>query len=58
MKRVILLLSVVWLVGCGKSTPPPPVVVKTTKLPPEVEFDPVTAAQKYKEAAHKKAARR
>ena len=56
--RVLTALTLAALVGCGKTetatNAPPPKA--DTKLPPEVEFDPVTAAKKYEAA--KKSARR
>ncbi len=54
--RLIVIVSVLLLAGCGETTPTPQATtspaptqsgVKNSKLPPEVEFDPATATQKY-----------
>jgi hypothetical protein len=54
--RLLVLAACVALCGCADdphaaSEPPPG--AKAAKLPPEVEFDPATAAEQYK-AAQKK----
>jgi hypothetical protein len=52
MLRWALLAAVVMLGGCKDSpSPPPPENQKAAApLPPEVEFDPATAAAKYKKS--------
>lgn len=51
--RIVLLAALVLaLTGCGKSDPTPadpePPAGKAARLPPEVEFDPATAAKQHK----------
>ncbi|MBX9579125.1 MAG: hypothetical protein K2X87_02355 [Gemmataceae bacterium] len=45
----LVLLAALALAGCGRSDPtvpdPAPPAGKAAKLPPEVEFDPATAAK-------------
>jgi hypothetical protein len=52
MLRWALLAAVGMLGGCNESpAPPPPENQKAASpLPPEVEFDPATAAAKYKQS--------
>jgi hypothetical protein len=51
--RALVMLAAVLLAGCGEAgpktqpTPAPPADVKKSPLPPEVEFDPATATEKY-----------
>ena len=48
--RALLVVALLAAAGCGsdpKPTAPAPV---PQKMPPEVEYDPVTAAEKYKAA--------
>lgn len=46
--RALLVLAVLAAAGCGSAGSPTPAAKE--KMPPEVEFDPVTAAEKYKAA--------
>jgi ABC-type glycerol-3-phosphate transport system substrate-binding protein len=51
LARLLLLCAVLALAGCGGDAPttaPSPTQKAPKKLPPEVEFDPATAADKYK----------
>jgi len=50
LPRMLFLCAAVLLSGCGGDAPTtaPPAPPKGDKLPPEVEFDPVTATDKYK----------
>lgn len=55
LPRITLFAALVLaLTGCGKSDPTPadpdPPAGKAAKLPPEVEFDPATAAKQHKKA--------
>ena len=55
MVRWFLLAAVVMLVGCNESPPPSPLAENqkaAAPLPPEVEFDPTTAAAKHKKSGH------
>ena len=55
--RLAVLAACLMLTGCGETTPtatlPQSNGAKAAPLPPEVEFDPATATEKYK-AAQKK----
>jgi hypothetical protein len=55
--RLAVLAACLILTGCGETTPtatqPQSHGAKAAPLPPEVEFDPATAAAKY-QAAQKK----
>lgn len=48
--RLLILCAVLPLAGCGDAPPTtaPGPAPKAETLPPEVEFDPATAADKYK----------
>lgn len=49
--RVLILGAVLLVAGCGGDGTPttaPAPAPRAEKLPPEVEFDPATAADKYK----------
>jgi hypothetical protein len=48
--RTLLLAALLATVGCGSKAAPTPDAAGANKLPPEVEFDPATAAEKYKAA--------
>jgi hypothetical protein len=48
MTRLVLLAALfVGVTGCGSPAPVPAVPTPAAKLPPEVEYDPATAAAKY-----------
>jgi hypothetical protein len=56
LTRLFALAACAALCGCADAPPPaaePEPGAKAAKLPPEVEFDPATAADQYK-AAQKK----
>lgn len=45
--RFLLLFAVLFAAGCGGTAPTTAPVAPGAKLPPEAEFDPVTATEKY-----------
>jgi hypothetical protein len=50
LPRLLILVVLLLPAGCGESAPttaPAQAPKADTKLPPEVEFDPATATQKY-----------
>lgn len=47
MFRLLLLAAALALAGCGDNTAPTTAPAPAVKLPAEVEFDPVTATEKY-----------
>lgn len=49
--RLIVLIAVSLLAGCGTKTPQPaPAEKAVLALPPEVEFDPAAATEKHRAA--------
>ncbi|MBX9626205.1 MAG: hypothetical protein K2X82_20570 [Gemmataceae bacterium] len=57
LTRITLLAALVLLTGCGRSDPTPadpdPPAGKAAKLPPEVEFDPATAAKQHSKKTYR-----
>ncbi len=45
--RLLILGAVLFAAGCGDTAPTTAPAAPGAKLPPEAEFDPVTATEKY-----------